>query len=67
MATLRECPFCGGKAELMMCPDSNKWLVLCINKCCNQFPHQTSKDAIDAWNRRIHSVYRRNTDADRHS
>ena len=58
MDKLRECPFCGGKAELIIVPSyfqglsSNGWLVKCTKGCCNQMPYMSDHDAIEAWNMR---------------
>ena len=54
---LKPCPFCGGKAELIIVPGyfnktESGWLVKCRNGCCNQMPYVSDHDAIDAWNRR---------------
>lgn len=50
---LKPCPFCGGKAELLIVPNGKaEWIIKCKNKCCNQFPHESKGDAINAWNRR---------------
>lgn len=51
---LKPCPFCGGKAELLIVPSdpSSKWVVVCKNKCCNQFPHDSEEEAVEAWNNR---------------
>ena len=59
MDKLKPCPFCNGKAELIIAPgyfksglSSSGWLVKCLNGCCNQTPHTSDHDAIEAWNRR---------------
>lgn len=59
MVDLKPCPFCGGKAELIIVPgyfkqglSSSGWLVKCLAGCCNQMPYTSDHDAIDAWNRR---------------
>lgn len=54
---LKSCPFCGGESELLIIPPDNDrekttWLVRCIKGCCNQMPHKTDTEAIEAWNRR---------------
>lgn len=51
---LKPCPFCGGKAELLIVPSdpSSKWVVVCKNKCYNQFPHDSEEEAVEAWNNR---------------
>ena len=60
MDKLKPCPFCGGKAELLIVPghfksglSSNGWLVKCTNGCCNQIPYTSDHDAKEAWNRRV--------------
>lgn len=59
MAELKPCPFCGGKSELIIVPgyfkqglSSSGWLVKCLKGCCNQMPHMSDHDAVEAWNRR---------------
>ena len=59
MDKLKPCPFCGGKAELIIVPgyfksglSSSGWLVKCIKGCCNQNPYTSDHDAAEAWNRR---------------
>lgn len=59
MEELKRCPFCGGEAELLIVPgyfkqglSSSGWIVKCLNGCCNQMPHASDHDAIEAWNRR---------------
>ena len=56
MTKLKPCPFCGGKAVMLLCPPSceqkTKWVVICKNKCVNQYPHDSEKEAIEAWNKR---------------
>ena len=59
MDKLKPCPFCGGKAELLIVPgrfksglSSSGWLVKCTNGCCNQMPYTSDHDAKEAWNRR---------------
>jgi len=56
---LKPCPFCGGKADLIIVPgyfqqglSSSGWLVKCLAGCCNQMPYASDHDAIEAWNRR---------------
>lgn len=58
-ADLMPCPFCGGRAELIIVPgyfkqglSSSGWLVKCLNGCCNQVPYSSDHDAVEAWNRR---------------
>lgn len=59
MKKLKPCPFCGGKAELIIVPgyfkqglSSSGWLVKCLAGCCNQMPYRSDHDAVEAWNRR---------------
>lgn len=59
MDKLKPCPFCGGKADLIIVPgyfqqglSSSGWLVKCLDGCCNQMPYTSDHDAIEAWNRR---------------
>jgi len=59
MNKLKPCPFCGGKAELIIVPgyfnqglSSSGWLVKCLAGCCNQMPYGSDHDAVEAWNRR---------------
>ena len=57
MNELKPCPFCGGEAELLIVPANSglsgtKWVVVCKKGCCNQYPHISDHDAIEAWNRR---------------
>lgn len=64
MDELKPCPFCGGKAELLAVPQSSglspmKWVIVCKNKCVNQYPHISDHDAIEAWNRRASDDERR--------
>ena len=48
---LKPCPFCGKKPVLIIVPETMERLIVC-SECCNQFPHKTEEEAIDAWNRR---------------
>ena len=53
MTKLKPCPFCGGKAELLIVPGRvASWLVKCKKGCCNQMPHVSDHDAIEEWNTR---------------
>ena len=53
MPKLLPCPFCGGKAELLIVPGRvASWLVKCKKGCCNQMPHVSDHDAIEEWNTR---------------
>lgn len=49
---LKPCPFCGKKPTLITVPDTMERLVVCSG-CCNQFPHKTEDEAVEAWNRRV--------------
>lgn len=50
---LKPCPFCGGKAELLIVPDKmTRWVIRCVKGCCCQFPHVSDHDAVEEWNRR---------------
>lgn len=52
MNELKECPFCGSKAELMLASD-NGWVVACQGECEAQTCSWVApKNAIAAWNRR---------------
>ena len=60
MSDLKPCPFCGGKAELIIVPGYFKyglssigWFVKCIDGCCNQSTYMSDHDAVEAWNRRV--------------
>ena len=61
MDKLKPCPFCGGKAELVIA----KWNPEIVNyvrctKCCTlQGQKETKQEAIDAWNMRINDEERR--------
>ena len=51
-AELKPCPFCGGKAELIIAPD-NGWGVVCRGECESQTCSWVSpKKAAAVWNRR---------------
>lgn len=52
MGNLRECPFCGGNAELSV----HRGAVVFVQcqQCDATFPmFDSEKEAIDAWNRRV--------------
>ena len=50
---LKPCPFCAGKATMLIVPgEKSKWLVKCQNGCCNQMPHDSEEEAAEEWNRR---------------
>lgn len=55
---LKPCPFCGGKADVLIVPSyleggKSGWLVKCLCGCCNQMPHMSKQEAMEAWNRRV--------------
>lgn len=56
---LKPCPFCGGKAELIIILGEDpfemplRWSVRCVNSCCKQYPHVSDRDAVEEWNRRV--------------
>lgn len=56
MEELKPCPFCGGKARIMMeeedLPDESFHNIYCTS-CGVQFWTKSKTDAIEAWNRRI--------------
>lgn len=55
---LKPCPFCGGKAELIIILGEDpfempyRWSVRCVNSCCKQYPQVSEHDAIEMWNMR---------------
>lgn len=50
---LKPCPFCGGKAMMIVLPYARKRFVKCENQCCEQNAiYSTREEAIKAWNRR---------------
>ena len=66
---LRECPFCGGQAELRTYLASNgkkSWSVRCKNMCAVTCGHTENgkwratmrKEAINTWNRRANDEQR---------
>lgn len=57
MATdLKQCPFCGGKAEYMglraSADGASKGYVRCVHYCCEQTLIRSKNEAIEAWNER---------------
>lgn len=56
MIDLKPCPFCGGKAEIMMDDDWSEWDVSCSNRNCILYEwagrFNTREEAIAEWNRR---------------
>lgn len=53
MDKLKPCPFCGGKAELLIVPGNiTKWVVRCTKCYTNNGTFVLDHDAIEAWNRR---------------
>lgn len=53
---LKTCPFCGGKAELIMlslAQNEHEYYVRCKKKCAEQSKvYSSRRTAITAWNRR---------------
>jgi len=50
---LLHCPFCGGKAELLIVPGTRtKWVVRCTKCYTNNGTFSSDHDAVEAWNRR---------------
>ena len=53
MPDLKPCPFCGGKAELLIVPGRiAHWVVKCRKGCVNTCQYISDHDAVEAWNRR---------------
>ena len=54
---LRECPFCGGKAELNVQKSTGHCRVLCETDGCMNYAFRvsylTKEAAINAWNKRV--------------
>ena len=51
---LLSCPFCGGKAELLIVPDvRTKWVVRCTKCYTNNGTFFSDHDAVETWNRRV--------------
>jgi Lar family restriction alleviation protein len=49
---LKPCPFCGGEAEMIGGSGGSYWLVCSGCSICSPM-YNTSKAAIEAWNRRV--------------
>ena len=53
MAELKPCPFCGGRASIVL--KGGSFFVYC-NRCpgavVTDYVHQSEEEAIEAWNRR---------------
>ncbi len=57
MEKLKNCPFCGRKAELIDCEIHPRWYVKCSYRYCGVEQGHTyvdKKSAINAWNRRAY-------------
>lgn len=57
MEKLKNCPFCGRKAELIDCEVRPRWFVKCSYKYCGAeqgYTYVDKKSAINAWNRRAY-------------
>lgn len=53
MNDLKQCPFCGGEAQLLIVPGRvAHWVVKCTKGCCNTCQHISDHDAEEAWNKR---------------
>lgn len=55
MSALRECPFCGGEADIEANPTGTLWTIWCPGRECPvdvEVRHVTGHEAIAAWNRR---------------
>ena len=51
---LKSCPFCGGKAELLIVPGKmSKWVVRCTKCYTNNGTFVSDHEAREVWNRRI--------------
>lgn len=50
---LKQCPFCGSKAQLSSVPGRfSRWVVRCSKGCCSTCEHISDHDAEEAWNQR---------------
>lgn len=54
MDKLKDCPFCGGKAELTM-NEGCDWIIHCDNCDCHMFGDETKEKLISDWNNRDES------------
>ena len=53
MNDLKQCPFCGGEAQLLIVPGRvAHWIVKCSKGCCNICQYISDHDAEEAWNKR---------------
>ena len=50
-AELKPCPFCGGKARMMVSVDTNGYMVECEKYCCVQ-TFSNREYAAQKWNQR---------------
>ena len=48
--SLKQCPFCGGAAELDEL--SGRWAVVCVDNCVGTRLFNDKQKAIDIWNKR---------------
>ena len=56
MAELKPCPFCGGKAEILVF-EGERVYIECKRHCCEQAIIYPNKElAIEAWNRRADEI-----------
>lgn len=53
MAKLKPCPYCGGRAEMIVL-DTNEALIYCSNRKCGISTQWMKNEAaaLDVWNRR---------------
>lgn len=53
MSDLKQCPFCGSEAQLLIVPGRvAHWVVICSKGCCNTCQYISDHDAEEAWNKR---------------
>ena len=53
MNDLKQCPFCGSEAQLLIIPGRVAyWVVRCSKGCCITDKHISDHDAEQAWNKR---------------
>lgn len=57
MEKLKPCPFCGGKAEMLISEyeDSRKEYLVDCTECCGMVERwvDTEEEAVEQWNRRV--------------
>lgn len=53
MNDLKQCPFCGSEAQLLIVPERvAHWVARCSKGCCNTCKYISDHDAEEAWNKR---------------